>query len=260
MCVYARRNASGRTAPNGALVIVTFNQPPVNAISRAVTEGIVQALSDAEADPGCRALILTGAGPKFFSAGADVTEFGASGAETIATGQTLTLAMERSRLPIVAAVNGIAFGGGCELSLACDVRIASSNARFGQPEIKLGIIPGWGGTQRLPRLIGRTAALHLLLTGDPIDAARALELGLVFNVVEPENLLDSARELAGLYASRAPLALAATKRAVADGLDRPLAEGLEAEGREFVTILASQDAVEGITAFLEKRPPAWTGK
>jgi enoyl-CoA hydratase len=253
-------NDAVRTDRDGALVIVTIDHPPVNAINRAVTEGIVQALSDAEADPECRALIVTGAGPKFFSAGADVTEFASSGADTIATGQRLTLAMERSRLPIVAAVNGIAFGGGCELSLACDVRIASSNARFGQPEIKLGIIPGWGGTQRLPRLIGRTAALHLLLTGDPIDAAHALELGLVFNVVEPDELLDSARELAGLYASRAPLALAATKRAVADGLDRPLAEGLEAEGREFVTILASQDAVEGITAFLEKRPPAWTGK
>jgi enoyl-CoA hydratase len=252
-------NDAVRTERDGALVIVTIDHPPVNAINRAVTQGIVQALNDAEADPGCRALIITGAGPKFFSAGADVTEFGSSGADTIAAGQALTLAMERSRLPIVAAVNGIAYGGGCELSLACDVRIAASNARFGQPEIKLGIIPGWGGTQRLPRLIGRTAALHLLLTGDPIDAAHALQLGLVFNVVESEGLLDSARELAGLYASRAPLALAATKRAVAEGLDRPIAEGLEAEGREFVNILASQDAVEGITAFLEKRPPMWTG-
>ncbi len=144
--------------------------------------------------------------------------------------------------------------------MACDVRIAAEAAVFGQPEIKLGIIPGWGGTQRLPRLIGRTAAMHLLLTGDPIDAAHALELGLVFNVVEPHELLDSARELAGLYAAQAPLALAATKRAVAEGLDRPLPEGLEAERREFVGLFSTDDAREGITAFLEKRAATWTGR
>jgi enoyl-CoA hydratase len=253
-------NDAVRVERDGALVMVTIDHPPANAISRAVVEGITQAITEAEADEGCRALILTGAGPKFFAAGADISEFGSQRGDTIATGQQLTLAMERSRLPIIAAVNGIAFGGGCELTLACDVRIASSNARFGQPEIKLGIIPGWGGTQRLPRLIGRTAAMHLLLTGDPIDAAHALRLGLVFNVVESDELLDSARELAGIYAAQAPLALAATKRAVAEGLDRPLAEGLEAERREFVGLFSSADAAEGITAFLEKRPPTWTGR
>ena len=253
-------NDAVRVERDGALVIVTIDHPPANAISRAVINGITQAITEAEADAGCRALVLTGAGPKFFAAGADISEFGSEGADTIATGQQLTLAMERSRLPIIAAVNGIAFGGGCELTLACDVRIASTNARFGQPEIKLGIIPGWGGTQRLPRLIGRTAAMHLLLTGDAVDAAHALRLGLVFNVVEPDQLLDAARELAGIYAAQAPLALAATKRAVAEGLDRPLAEGLEAERREFVGLFSSADAAEGITAFLEKRPPSWTGR
>ena len=253
-------NDAVRVERDGALVIVTIDHPPANAISRAVINGITQAITEAEADAGCRALVLTGAGPKFFAAGADISEFGSEGADTIATGQQLTLAMERSRLPIIAAVNGIAFGGGCELTLACDVRIASTNARFGQPEIKLGIIPGWGGTQRLPRLIGRTAAMHLLLTGDAVDAAHALRLGLVFNVVEPDQLLDAARELAGIYAAQAPLALAATKRAVAEGLDRPLAEGLEAERREFVRLFSSADAAEGITAFLEKRPPSWTGR
>jgi enoyl-CoA hydratase len=249
-----------RVERDGALAIVTIDHPPANAISRAVVAGITQALSDAEADATCRAVILTGAGPKFFAAGADVTEFGSTGGETIATGQGLTMGMERSRLAIVAAVNGIAFGGGCELTLACDVRIASRNARFGQPEIKLGIIPGWGGTQRLPRLIGRTAATELLFTGEPIDSARALELGLVSRVVEPEALLDAAREVAGRYAAQAPLALAATKRALADGVDRPLAEALETERREFVALFASEDAREGITAFLEKRPPNWTGR
>ncbi len=249
-----------RVEREGALAIVTIDHPPANAISRAVVAGIAQAFADAEADQGCHAVILTGAGPKFFAAGADITEFGSSGGDTVATGQALTLAMERSRLPSIAAVNGIAFGGGCELTLACDVRIASSNARFGQPEIKLGILPGWGGTQRLPRLIGRTAATELLFSGDPIDSARALELGLVSRVVEPETLLEAARAIAGRYAGQSPLALAATKRAIAEGLDRPLADGLEAERREFVALFASEDAKEGITAFLEKRPPTWTGR
>jgi enoyl-CoA hydratase len=253
-------NDAVRVERDGALAIVTIEHPPANAISRAVIAGITQAITEAEADESCRALILTGAGPKFFAAGADISEFGSEGGDNIARGQEFTLAMERSRLPIIAAVNGIAFGGGCELTLACDVRIASSNARFGQPEIKLGIIPGWGGTQRLPRLIGRTAAMELLLTGDPIDAARALELGLVSRVVESEALLETAREIARRYAAQAPLALAATKRDVADGLDRPLAEGLEAERREFVGLFTTADAAEGITAFLEKRPPVWTGR
>jgi cyclohexa-1,5-dienecarbonyl-CoA hydratase len=245
---------------DGALTIVTIDHPPVNAISRAVIAGITEALSDAEADATCRALILTGAGPKFFAAGADITEFGAAGGAVIAVGQELTLAMERSRLPIVGAINGIAFGGGCELSLACDVRIASTSARFGQPEIKLGIIPGWGGTQRLPRLIGRSAAMELLFTGDPIDSARALELGLVSLVLEPETLLGAARDMAGRFASQAPLAVAAIKRAVAEGLDRHLSEGLETERGEFVQLFASEDAKEGISAFLEKRTAAWTGR
>ena len=249
-----------RVERDGAIAVVTIDHPPANAISRAVVLGITEAFDTAQADPSCRGLVLTGGGPKFFAAGADISEFGSQGGDNIAQGQGLTLAMERSRLPVVAAVNGIAFGGGCELTLACDVRIASTAARFGQPEIKLGIIPGWGGTQRLPRLIGRTAAIELLLSGDPIDAARALALGLVSRVVEPDELLDTAIEVARKFAAQAPLALAATKRAVADGLDRPLSEGLDAERREFVGLFATEDAREGITAFLEKRPPSWTGR
>ena len=245
---------------DGALAIVTIDHPPANAISRAVVAGITEAITTAEADADCRALILTGAGPKFFAAGADISEFGSAGGETIATGQDFTLSMERSRLPIVAAVNGIAFGGGCELTLACDVRIAASNARFGQPEIKLGIIPGWGGTQRLPRIVGRAAAIEMLFSGEPIDAARALQIGLVSRVVEPDELLDAAREVAGRFAAQAPLALAATKRAIAEGIDSGLADGLEAERRQFVSLFGSEDAREGITAFLEKRAPSWTGR
>ncbi len=249
-----------RVERDGALAIVTIDHPPANAISRAVVAGITQALVEAEADERCRAMVITGAGPRFFAAGADIGEFASAGGDTIASAQELTLAMERSRLPIVAAVNGIAFGGGCELTLACDVRIASSTARFGQPEIKLGIIPGWGGTQRLPRLIGRAVATELLFSGDPVEASRALDLGIVARVVEPEALAEAARALASRFAAQAPLAMAATKRAIADGSDRPLAEGLEAERREFVSLFSSEDAREGITAFLEKRPPMWTGR
>ena len=248
-----------RVDRDGAIVIVTIDHPPANAINRGVVLGLTEALAQAEADESCRGVVLTGAGPKFFAAGADISEFGKAGGENIATGQDLTLGMERSRLPIIAAVNGIAFGGGCELTLACDVRIAASNARFGQPEIKLGIIPGWGGTQRLPRIIGCTAATELLFTGDPVDAARALELGLVSRVTEPGALLETAVEMARRYAEQAPLALAATKRAIADGLDRPLAEGLEAERAQFVDLFSTADAAEGITAFLEKRAPTWSG-
>jgi enoyl-CoA hydratase len=249
-----------RVDRDDAIAVITIDHPPANAISRAVVAGITEAFDAADADPSCRGVILTGAGPKFFAAGADITEFGSEGGDNIARGQALTQRMERSRLPVVAAVNGIAFGGGCELTLACDVRIASSNARFGQPEIKLGIIPGWGGTQRLPRLIGRTAAIDLLLSGDPVDAARALELGLVSQVVDPDALLDTAHAVVARFAAQAPLALAATKRAIADGLDRPLSEGLEAEKREFTALFSTDDAREGITAFLEKRPPQWTGR
>ena len=245
---------------DGALAIITIDHPPANAISRAVVAGIRQGLEEAAADENCRAAILTGAGPKFFAAGADISEFGSAGGDTIATGQQLTLDMEASRLPIVGAINGIAFGGGCELAMACDIRIAAETARFGQPEIKLGIIPGWGGTQRLPRLIGRSAAMELLLTGDPIDAARALQLGLVARVVDAATLLDAARDLAGRFAAQAPLAVAATKRAVVSGLDHPLADGLEAERGEFVGLFGTEDAREGITAFLEKRSPSWTGR
>jgi enoyl-CoA hydratase len=249
-----------RVDRDGVITIVTIDHPPANAISRAVILGITEAFSDAEADSTCRGLVLTGAGPKFFAAGADISEFGSEGPDSIARGQELTLAMERSRLPVVAAVNGIAFGGGCELTLACDVRIASTAARFGQPEIKLGIIPGWGGTQRLPRLIGRSAAIELLFSGEAIDAHRALELGLVSRVVEPDELLGTAVGVARKFGEQAPLALAATKRALVEGLDRPLTEGLQAERREFVGLFATEDAREGITAFLEKRAPSWTGR
>ncbi len=249
-----------RVEREGASAVITIAHPPANAISQAVMAGLSEALLGAEADPTCRAVIITGDGPKFFAAGADISEFASLGGEAIARGQALTLQIEASPLPVIAAVNGIALGGGCEITLACDMRLASRNARFGQPEINLGIIPGWGGTQRLPRLIGRAAAMRLLLSGEHVGAEEALRLGIVEDVVAPEALLGLAHARAAKFAATAPLALAATKRAVVQGLDQSLTDGLKVEEREFLGVFRSEDAIEGATAFFQKRPPEWHGR
>jgi enoyl-CoA hydratase/carnithine racemase len=249
-----------RVEHRGPVTVATIAHPPANAISAAVIAGIREALEAAVASDDCRVVVITGDGEQFFAAGADVTEFATSGGEGIVGGQNLTPEIQGCRIPVIAAVNGMAFGGGCEIALSCDLRVASSNARFGQPEIKLGIIPGWGGTQRLPRVIGRTAAMELLLTGDPIDAERALALGLVNAVVQPGELQDKVFELGNRIASQAPLAVAAIKRAVNMGIDVPIHDALEVELGEFARVFDTEDAREGVTAFLEKRPPAWHGR
>jgi enoyl-CoA hydratase/carnithine racemase len=247
----------------GKVAWITIDHPPANALSQAVLDGLRSAFAEVEADSSLRAVVLTGAGDRFFVAGADIGEFMSSGADgtraKIADGQRLTLEMERQRFPIVAAINGFALGGGLELAMACDLRVASSSAKVGQPEVRLGIIPGWGGTQRLPRLVGRGRALEILLTGEPIDAERARELGLVNLVVEPEQLRTASLELAGRLAEQAPLSVAAIKRAVSGGLDQPLAAGLALELDEFDQAFRSADAAEGISAFLEKRRAKWSG-
>lgn len=252
-----------RYETDGPVATITVDHPPANALSNQVLAEIESSLNQAEADADVRAVICTGAGEKFFIAGADITEFLSIPkehyAERTAKGQKVTLQMETMAKPVIMAVNGYCLGGGCEMAMAGDVRLASDNAVFGQPEIKLGIIPGFGGTQRFVRLLGKSRAMELLFTGENIDAATALELGLVSRVVPAAELMIVAQELAKKFAAQAPLAIAAIKRAVHNGLDRPMEEALAEERKEFAAIRFTHDAIEGITAFLEKRPPAFTG-
>ncbi|MFN2463175.1 MAG: enoyl-CoA hydratase/isomerase family protein [Candidatus Dormibacteria bacterium] len=247
----------------GAVATLTVEHPPANALSNQVLDEIGSALDKAETDPGVRCLIFTGAGEKFFIAGADIKEFLNTPDDSVgvrtAKGQVITLKLERLPKVVIMAINGYCFGGGCELAMAGDIRIAADSAQFGQPEIKLGIIPGFGGTQRFPRLIGRSRAMELLFSGDSIDAATALELGLVSRVVPAADLMAEARRTAEKLSQAAPLAVAAIKRAVSQGLDRPIDEALEIERNEFVGVRRTADAREGITAFIEKRPPEFTG-
>jgi enoyl-CoA hydratase len=248
---------------DGPVATITVDHPPANALSNAVLAEIEASLDQAEGDAGIRAVIFTGAGEKFFIAGADITEFLKIPKEEYATrtakGQKVTLQMETMSKPVIMAINGYCLGGGCEMAMAGDIRIAAGNAVFGQPEIKLGIIPGFGGTQRFVRLLGKSRAMELLFTGDNIDAGTALELGLVSRVLPAAGLMPAARELAAKLAAQAPLAIAAIKRAVHNGLDRPMEEALEVERKEFAEIRFTDDAIEGITAFLEKRPPEFKG-
>jgi enoyl-CoA hydratase len=248
---------------DGPVATITVDHPPANALSNAVLAEIEASLAQADADHHVRVVIFTGAGEKFFIAGADITEFlhipKEDYAERTAKGQSVTLQMETMSKPVIMAINGYCLGGGCEMAMAGDVRIAADTAVFGQPEIKLGIIPGFGGTQRLVRLLGKSRAMELLFTGDNLGAATALELGLVSRVVPQAELMTVSRELAGKLAAQAPLAIAAIKRAVHNGLDRPIEEALEAERKEFAEVRFTDDAIEGITAFLEKRKPEFKG-
>jgi enoyl-CoA hydratase len=211
-----------------------------------------------------RAVLITGEGEKAFVAGADIGELAAvsarEGQQLARKGQRVFSLIENCGKPVIACINGFALGGGCELALACTLRIASSSARLGQPEIKLGIIPGYGGTQRLPRLIGKGAALKLILTGEIIGAEEALRLGLVDEVVAPDQLLARGEQIARAIAGMAPLAVRDAIRAVNSGYDLPLASGLELEASLFGLACSTSDKAEGTRAFLEKRAPNWTGK
>jgi enoyl-CoA hydratase len=248
---------------DGAVATVTLNRPTVlNALNTSLLAELTQALSELDREDAVRAVIVTGAG-KAFAAGADIGELNAianavEGAEKARSGQRITLQIERMRKPVIMAVNGFALGGGCELAMAGDVRIASENAKFGQPEVNLGLIPGYGGSQRTTRLLGKGMALFLCLSGDIIDANTALQIGLVERVVPAEELLPAARKLAQTFAAKAPLAIAACKRAIYNGAHLPLSDALEVEALEFGTLVNTNDFKEGTGAFLEKRKPAWS--
>ena len=247
------------------LAVVTLDRPKVlNALNhRSMTE-LEQVFLDIQSNDALRAVLITGAGEKAFVAGADIRELASlsalEGEQAATRGQHIFNLIENCGKPVIACINGFALGGGCELALACTLRIASTSARLGQPEVKIGIIPGYGGTQRLPRLIGKGAALKMILTGEVITAAEALRLGLVDEVVEPDQLLARAEQLAQTIAAMAPLAIRGSIRAVNSGYDLPLASGLELEASLFGLSCSTSDKAEGTAAFLEKRAAAWTGK
>ncbi|HVL48570.1 MAG TPA: enoyl-CoA hydratase-related protein [Candidatus Thermoplasmatota archaeon] len=247
----------------GPVLLLTLNRPDKrNALSAALRQAIIDALAKDRLDAETRVVVVTGAG-KAFAAGADLDELAVrSVAEQRAfiSPPHVYEAVARHPKPVIAAVNGLALGAGCELAMACDVRVASSAAKFGQPEINLGIIPGAGGTQRLARLVGRGRAARLVLTGDAIDAATAERWGLADEVVEPEALLARAMELANGMAAKSPVALRLAKEAVRAAEELPLEAGLAREIDLFTLAFASEDAREGIEAFRAKRTPAWKGR
>lgn len=254
-----------RLSREEGVALLTFHRPEkLNALNRATLGELGRALDELEGDPLTRVLILTGAGEKSFVAGADIGELDRlgprEGVEASRFGQGLFRRLERSRLFVIAAVNGYALGGGCELALACDVRVAAENAVFGLPEVTLGVLPGYGGTQRLPRLVGRGRALELIATGERIGAEEALRIGLVNRVVPSGQLLDACRRIADRVLAAAPLAVAAAKRAVIRGGETDLDTALELEALEFGGLCATRDRTEGMRAFLEKRRPVFEGR
>ena len=244
---------------------VTINRPDkLNALSATVIGELADAVGHIEADAGVRGVILTGAGPKAFAAGADIAELVNQGPmeakERSLAGQRMMRRFERCGKPVIAAVNGFALGGGCELAMACHVRIASDAAKFGQPESKLGILPGYGGSQRLPRLVGKGRAMQLLMTGEMIDAAESYRIGLVNKVVPAAQLMDEARDMMKAILANGPLAVALCIEAIDRGLEMSLEEGLILEANHFGLLAATDDMREGMRAFLDKRAPAFKGK
>jgi len=248
---------------DGIGVVTIDRQEALNALNDAILAGLEEAFIALDRDLSVRAVILTGAG-KAFVAGADIkamATFTAQEAHAFAQrGQRIFNLIEEHPHPVIAAVNGFALGGGCELAMACDLRIASDKARAGQPEVNLGVLPGFGGTQRLARVIGRSAAKHLLFTGEVITAARALELGLFNEVVPPDDLMPRCLAIATTIAAKAPLAVTGCKQAVNLGTDGPISNGLAIEADLFAAAFGTADQVEGMQAFIEKRPAHFVGK
>jgi len=249
----------------GAVTLVTLNRPDkLNALSSGVLEELIAAFAAFEADPGQRCAVLTGAGEKAFAAGADIAEMAARPAAAFYADDVFarwtTHFVGCTRKPWIAAVNGFALGGGCELAMMADFIIAADTAKFGQPEITLGVVPGMGGSQRLTRAIGKARAMDLILTGRMIGADEAERAGLVARVVPAAGLLDEALKTAEKIASMPPLAVKAAKELVDAAQELPLTEGIRLERRLFHLLAATEDKAEGMAAFMEKRPPVWKGK
>lgn len=252
----------------GPVAALTLNRPEkLNALNYALIDRLLELLDRIEVDASIRAVILTGAGERAFSAGGDIHEFSKSVAlgpdaalrDFVARGQRLTARLEAFRKPVIAAVNGLAFGGGCEITEAVPLAIASEHALFAKPEINLGMPPTFGGTQRLPRLVGRKRALELLLTGDPFSPHRALELGLVNQVVAHGDLMHAANDLAGRILRHSSLAAASILTAVTRGINQSIEEGLSIEGEQFARIVPTLDLREGLDAWMARRKPAYSG-
>ncbi len=244
---------------------ITINRPKKrNALNRETLQELQKAVDFIKKDDSTRCVIITGAGDKAFVAGADISQFAnfdeEAGRQFSQFGQQVFRKIERLNKPVIAAVNGFALGGGCELAMSCHLRLAATNAKFGLPEINLGILPGYGGTQRLPRLIGLSNALHITLTGEMISAEKAKQLGLVSEIIAPENLKERAFELASLLTKKAPIAVEYILSSIYQGLGRKMDAGLQIEADYFGKICQTEDMKEGTTAFLEKRQPNFKGK
>jgi enoyl-CoA hydratase len=254
-----------RDTAHGAVAIVTINRPRVlNALNAPTIEELRRAMLDLQRDDAVRAIVLTGAGEKSFVAGADINELAVvtptGGREHALKGQHVFDLVENLGKPVIAAVNGFALGGGCELAMACTLRLAADTARLGQPEINLGLIPGYAGTQRLARLVGKGRALEMMLTGAPVTAGEAHRIGLVNRVVAAADLMTEARSLAAQMAASAPIAVRYIIDAVNKGLEMPFAEACRYEATLFGLVSSTDDMREGTKAFLEKRKPTFTGK
>jgi enoyl-CoA hydratase/carnithine racemase len=245
-----------------SFAVITLNRPPANAINGQLMKELKAALDEVENDPAVLSVIITGAGDRIFCAGADLGSAFSGGSldEFIASGNSVLRRIERCPKPVIAAINGHALGGGCEIAMACHLRVMKETARIGQTESNLGIIPGYGGTQRLPRLIGRTKALEFLIFGTQIPAPEALQLGLVNKLSKEGEALADAKALARQIAKRAPIATRLILQAVDEGLNTDIDQGLEAETRAFLEVLKTEDAAEGIQAFFQKREARFRGR
>jgi enoyl-CoA hydratase len=249
----------------GSIAYVTISRPKVlNALNRATIADLRSAFEDARDDSAVRGVILTGAGDRAFAAGADITEVvnetALQAEESTRTGQTVTTLIENLGKPVIAAVNGFALGGGCELAMACTIRIASDSAKFGQPEVKLGIMPGYGGSQRLPRLVGKGRALQIILSGEVIGAQEAYRIGLVNEVVPTANLIARGEAILTQINANGPVGVKYSIEAVNKGMDASLEEGLRLEASLFAICAATEDKKEGTSAFLAKRAPQFQGR